>query len=454
MPTLSRLFLISLLAIGCDDPVAKQTSSLIITPAELTVPTPRMGQNQSEASVFLTNVGDQTVVLDSLDLTESDEQIELSLKSDSAEGAVEIQLEAGETRELKVLWLPTDKEADEATIFLSYRQQDLSARIRTPELETSLSVLVTPAGIPTQKGQSLLFESISQSWSRAKLRLSANLEIPISIEELCFSDENGDCLSTAPTNFRVCLEEDATPEQCTQVGLEQELKFSEERVLSILFTPTSSDPTKSYLTLITNADRNPTYQLTLNGQPCSRNEDRPVCGSCGDGEVQADRGEVCDDGNLDQSDDCGLDCQPTCRALNNCDETDSDEDGVDNEVDNCPEVANADQADCDLDGIGDLCDEGECQPAQLDTDEDMIPDAQDNCREVSNPDQLDGDQDGIGDACDPDPSRPNLTLNTVGVSVSDSSSSNGELLLNGGMVQGAHSSTTSQFQLQGTLELK
>jgi cysteine-rich repeat protein len=454
MPSLSRLCLISLLAIGCDDPIAKTSSSLIITPAELTIPTPRMGQNQSEASIFVTNVGNQTVVVDSLDLIETDEQSELSLKSEETEMTAELRLETGETRELKVLWVPTDKEADEATLSLSYMQEELTARLSTSELETSLNVLVTPAGIPTQKGQSLLFESLTQSWTRARLRLSANLEIPISIEELCFSDESGDCLSSDPSDFKICSEVDATPERCTQVGLDQDLKYSEERVMSILFTPTTPEPTKGYLTLRTNADHNPSYQLTLNGQPCSRSEERPVCGVCGDGEIQTERGEVCDDGNLDHTDDCSLDCQPTCRALNNCDETDSDEDGVDNEVDNCPEVANADQADCDLDDIGDLCDEDECQPDQLDTDEDMIPDAQDNCREVSNPDQLDSDQDGMGDACDPDPNRPNLTLNTVGVSASDSSSINGELLLEGSMVQGAHSSITSQFQLQGTLELK
>ncbi|MCP4546547.1 MAG: hypothetical protein GY835_08800 [bacterium] len=35
---------------------------------------------------------------------------------------------------------------------------------------------------------------------------------------------------------------------------------------------------------------------------------------------------------------------------------DSDDDGVADAVDNCPEDANADQADSDQDGIGDVCD--------------------------------------------------------------------------------------------------
>jgi hypothetical protein len=36
--------------------------------------------------------------------------------------------------------------------------------------------------------------------------------------------------------------------------------------------------------------------------------------------------------------------------------TDSDDDGIIDNIDNCPDIANADQADCDGDGIGDACD--------------------------------------------------------------------------------------------------
>jgi hypothetical protein len=58
---------------------------------------------------------------------------------------------------------------------------------------------------------------------------------------------------------------------------------------------------------------------------------------------------------------------------------DSDNDGIPNVQDNCPNIANPDQADSDGDGVGDVCD---------------------NCVNVSNPDQLDTDHDGKGDACE------------------------------------------------------
>ena len=60
---------------------------------------------------------------------------------------------------------------------------------------------------------------------------------------------------------------------------------------------------------------------------------------------------------------------------------DSDDDGMADPCDNCPDVANPDQADQDGDAVGDVCD---------------------NCESISNPDQADFDGDGFGDVCDAD----------------------------------------------------
>nr|WP_246283216.1 glycosyl hydrolase family 18 protein [Marinifaba aquimaris] len=73
-----------------------------------------------------------------------------------------------------------------------------------------------------------------------------------------------------------------------------------------------------------------------------------------------------------------------------------DNDGVADEIDNCPNTPNPDQADSDGDGIGDACDTVDI----IDTDGDGIEDAVDNCPNTPNPDQMDSDGDGIGDACD------------------------------------------------------
>jgi len=64
---------------------------------------------------------------------------------------------------------------------------------------------------------------------------------------------------------------------------------------------------------------------------------------------------------------------------------DSDQDGIPDHLDNCPQRPNADQVDSDGDGVGDACD---------------------NCPRVPNQDQSDKDSDGVGDACDNPPARP------------------------------------------------
>jgi len=84
----------------------------------------------------------------------------------------------------------------------------------------------------------------------------------------------------------------------------------------------------------------------------------------------------------------------SCTKDEDAPEIDTDEDGVVDEIDNCPLVSNPDQKDSDGDGIGDVCEDDE--------DGDGVPDEEDNCPLVSNPDQEDADGDGVGDVCEGD----------------------------------------------------
>lgn len=103
-----------------------------------------------------------------------------------------------------------------------------------------------------------------------------------------------------------------------------------------------------------------------------------------------------------------------CNKLSN-DNTDDDNDGIENSIDNCVEIYNPDQIDTDGDGIGDECDSDNYDGPLGDPDEDGVYNKDDNCPDVYNPDQADEDNDDIGNLCDPDWIDPNGDLDGDGI---------------------------------------
>ncbi|MCB0641415.1 MAG: thrombospondin type 3 repeat-containing protein [Phaeodactylibacter sp.] len=112
-------------------------------------------------------------------------------------------------------------------------------------------------------------------------------------------------------------------------------------------------------------------------------------------------GDVDEDGIANDMDNCPM--------TDNVDQADSDADAVGDACDNCPRDMNADQMDTDLDDVGNACDNCPmtANADQLDQDEDTVGDLCDNCPMVKNKKQGDRDMDGVGNQCDNCPEVPN-----------------------------------------------
>ena len=127
----------------------------------------------------------------------------------------------------------------------------------------------------------------------------------------------------------------------------------------------------------------------IDGMPCDDGDACTIGDYCMEGACGGE--SMCDDNNGCTTDSCDPatgECIFT--AIPDC--ADTDQDGVPDPDDNCPEIPNPDQQDLDADGVGDVCD--------ADMDGDGIPDADDNCPKIPNVDQMDSDGDGFGDVCD------------------------------------------------------
>lgn len=109
---------------------------------------------------------------------------------------------------------------------------------------------------------------------------------------------------------------------------------------------------------------------------------------------------------LTDSDGDGID-----NAIDNCPffpnplQQDGDGDNIGDLCDNCPAAANAGQEDADGDGVGDLCDICEGHDDTIDSDNDGVPDGCDKCPGYD--DLADYDSDSIPDSCDNCPEKPN-----------------------------------------------
>lgn len=140
-----------------------------------------------------------------------------------------------------------------------------------------------------------------------------------------------------------------------------------------------------------------------------------------DNQDQDDHGDACDN----DRDGDGLSNAEEAALGTDASLVDSDLDGVNDGVDNCPATGNSDQLNTDGDAKGNACDNDDDNDGTLDSadafplddtedadaDGDTVGDNADNCPVTANEDQADSDGDQVGDVCDDLPQVTQFYLN-------------------------------------------
>ncbi len=129
------------------------------------------------------------------------------------------------------------------------------------------------------------------------------------------------------------------------------------------------------------------------------------------GQLDTDLDSIGDPCDSDDDNDGNEDWIDNCPLAANAEQEDGDGDGVGDVCDNCPTLPN-DQSDVDMDGVGDVCDDDADEDGILNDGDasgvagdnpcmgGAVDTCDDNCPVVANADQADANGNGIGDACE------------------------------------------------------
>ncbi len=349
--------------VACDDIASTQTPTLIIEPDAINFAKPAPGEDEASRALTIRNDGVGDLIVAGVSLIEDDSIVELSLlDGEDWTGRV---IPAGASEQLRVSWRVRDARSDVGRLILVHNAGvDAVVPITTPDIDPRLVVRSVPEAMsePVEAVIEMSGASLGRT-QRAVITLESGSVAALAIDRICLLDADGACLeeqSDASGAFTICQGTPPSPDACEAPAVEQPLQFEETHLFSAFFTPPDNQPNVRLARVLveSNAAQAPQFIIKLRGQVCVRETAGDVCDGCGDGVI--DEGETCDDGNVEDEDECRNDCtQPVCGDGQLREGVEACDDGNDDDTDEC--LSNCEVARCG-DGViqegVETCDDG------------------------------------------------------------------------------------------------
>jgi cysteine-rich repeat protein len=272
-------------------------------------------ENPSQAPVSIASV-----ILNERD----DGRPELSLV-DATDWASLNVLEPQEIRYLEVHWQVRDAQPDFGTISLSTNAGEYTIDVETMDEDATIVVASTPSMILAGEAYDDAIHSGSISMDRIFLPIDAQtstryaeIELinpslaPLVVGQIELKSNAVD--ESGSSRFEICqgTRSEQVEGVCLQPSLTEALREGEHYVFTVRYqTSVNQRATETATVKILSESEQPDIEIQLVAGPCLRRLDGDICGTCGDGQIDA--GEDCDDGNVDPSDHCSNTCAaPVC----------------------------------------------------------------------------------------------------------------------------------------------
>lgn len=167
-------------------------------------------------------------------------------------------------------------------VFVACDDPATSRRNRTTvelpvKYKRELAITLVPAGVETENGRRVQLAAVDSTWARISISLVSTGGETVSVTELCFSDEDGNCI-ISNEHLRLCREGANSLDECIEFGAVHPLETSSEFSFDLLYVAQQNTAGTTYLQINSDSQNVPHFTLQVDYETCTRTTDRIVCG--------------------------------------------------------------------------------------------------------------------------------------------------------------------------------